>query len=189
MKLSSSPAGRYTIALNLIRPSTDADIAAITAIYGYYVLNGTATFETEAPSAGEMARRRDEVLARRLPYLVAEIDRQVVGFAYAGPYRPRPAYRYTVENSVYVHSGHARQGLGRSLLDELILRCTAGRWRQMVAVIGDSQNVASIRLHEAAGFTHAGVLRSVGLKFGRWLDTVLMQKALGAGDSGVPEES
>jgi phosphinothricin acetyltransferase len=174
--------------LNPIRPSVDADIAAITAIYGYYVLNATATFETEVPSAAEIARRREVVLSRRLPYLVAEIDGQVVGFAYAGPYRPRPAYRYTLENSVYVHPSRARQGVGRSLLDELLLRSTEGGWRQMVAVIGDSQNVASIRLHEAAGFTHAGLLRSVGIKFGRWLDTVLMQKALGTGDSGLPDE-
>ncbi|HUB34831.1 MAG TPA: GNAT family N-acetyltransferase [Bryobacteraceae bacterium] len=162
----------------LIRPATPADLPAVAAIYGHHVLHGTASFETEAPDLDEISRRHAEVVQRGLPYRVAEIDGLVVGFAYAGAYRPRPAYRFTVEDSVYIDSGHLARGIGRLLLGELICAAAAAGSRQMIAIIGDSGNAASIRLHESAGFAHVGVLRNVGLKFGRWLDTVIMQKDL-----------
>jgi phosphinothricin acetyltransferase len=164
-----------------IRAARDTDIPEIAEIYGHYVRVALATFETEPPDAAEMARRRQKVLACGLPYLVAELDGHVAGYAYAAQYRPRPAYRFTVENSVYVHPDHARKGLGRLLLTELIAACEAAGCREMVAVIGDSGNAASIGLHAALGFRHVGVLRSVGFKFGRWVDTVLMQRSLGEG--------
>ncbi|HUK19422.1 MAG TPA: GNAT family N-acetyltransferase [Bryobacteraceae bacterium] len=163
-----------------IRPAEAADLPAITAIYGYHVLHGTASFETEPPPLEEMARRHSEVVRHGLPYLVAELTGEVVGFAYAAPYRPRPAYRFTVEDSVYIRDDHAGKGLGRSLLGALLRLCEQAGSKQMIATIGDSQNTASIRLHRTAGFEHVGVLRNVGLKFGRWLDTVIMQKALAA---------
>jgi phosphinothricin acetyltransferase len=166
-----------------IRAARDTDIPDIAEIYGHFVRVAPATFETEPPDAAEMARRRQDVLACGLPYLVAELDGHVAGYAYAARYRPRPAYRFTVENSVYVHPDHARKGLGRLLLTELIAACKAAGCREMVAVIGDSGNAASIGLHEALGFRHVGVLRSVGFKFGRWVDTVLMQRSLGERDS------
>jgi phosphinothricin acetyltransferase len=166
-----------------IRAARDTDIPDIAEIYGHFVRVALATFETEPPDAAEMARRRQDVLACGLPYLVAELDGHVAGYAYAARYRPRPAYRFTVENSVYVHPDHARKGLGRLLLTELIAACKAAGCREMVAVIGDSGNAASIGLHEALGFRHVGVLRSVGFKFGRWVDTVLMQRSLGERDS------
>jgi phosphinothricin acetyltransferase len=167
-------------ALPAVRAARDTDIPEIAGIYGHYVRTALATFETEPPDAAELARRRQEVLARGLPYLVAELQGRVAGFAYAAPYRPRPAYRFTVENSVYVHPDQARKGVGRLLLTELIAACEAAGCREMVAVIGDTGNAASIGLHEALGFRHVGVLRSVGFKFGRWVDTVLMQRSLGA---------
>jgi L-amino acid N-acyltransferase YncA len=162
----------------LIRPAAPADLPAVAAIYGHHVLHGTASFETEAPDLDEISRRHAEVVNRGLPYRVAEIGGLVVGFGYAGPYRPRPAYRFTVEDSVYVHSGHTGCGVGRLLLEDLIRSSAEAGSRQMIAIIGDSANTASIRLHESAGFAHVGVLRKVGLKFGRWLDTVIMQKNL-----------
>ena len=173
----------------IVRASTDADIVEITAIYGHHVLHGTASFETTAPEPGEIAQRRQAVLERGLPYLVAEIGGSVAGFAYAGTYRPRPAYRFTVENSVYLRPGQEGRGLGRALMSDVLRRCEQGPWRQMIAVIGDSSNQASIRLHEKLGFRHVGVLRSVGFKFGRWLDTVVMQRPLGAGDETAPDAS
>jgi phosphinothricin acetyltransferase len=162
-----------------IRQARDGDFPEIAAIYGHYVRTTLATFETEPPDAAEMARRRQLVVAHGLPYLVAATDGRVVGYAYAAPYRPRPAYRFTVENSVYVDPGHLRKGLGRTLLTELIAICQAAGCREMVAVIGDTGNAASIGLHETLGFRHVGVLRSVGFKFERWVDTVLMQRSLG----------
>jgi phosphinothricin acetyltransferase len=161
-----------------VRASRDADVTAITEIYTHHVLHGTGSFEIEPPDAGEIARRRLEVEARGLPYLVAESDSVVVGYAYAGPYRLRVAYRFTVENSVYVHPEHLGIGIGRALLSTLIDGCQKCGCRQMVAVIGDSSNIASIRLHENFGFRHVGVLQAVGFKFDRWLDTVLMQRSL-----------
>lgn len=169
-----------------IRDSTDADIAAMQRIYAHHVRHGLASFEEEPPSAEEIARRRAAVLAGGYPYLVATLDGAVVGYSYAGPYRPRPAYRHTVENTVYVQEGLARQGVGRALLAALIERCEAGPWRQMIAVIGDTGNTASIRLHATLGFEVVGTLKSVGFKFGRWVDSVLMQRPLGPGDALAP---
>jgi phosphinothricin acetyltransferase len=169
-----------------LRDATDADLAAIAAIYAHHVRTGRASFELEPPNEAEMGRRRADVLARGLPYLVAELDGTVVGFAYAGPYRPRPAYRYTLEDSVYVAPDAGRRGAGHALLAALIERCTALGYRAMVAVIGDSANAASIRLHEKAGFGHAGTLRSVGWKLGQWTDSILMIRPLGPGDTTSP---
>lgn len=170
----------------VLRDCTPDDIAAITAIYRPAVLDGRASFETEPPDETEMARRRQALVAGGHPYLVAVLDDQAVGYAYAGPYRTRPAYRNTVENSVYVDGRFQRRGIARALLDAVIEAAAARGFRQMVAIIGDSGNAASIRLHEAAGFTPVGTLRAVGWKNGRWLDTVLMQRALGRGDADRP---
>jgi phosphinothricin acetyltransferase len=181
----SAPAPVADIAL---RPAADGDAARIAEIYADHVLTGLASFETTPPDPPEIARRRADVIARGLPYLVAELDGVVVGYAYAAPYRSRPAYRYTVENSVYVHRDALGRGVGRRLLERLIAECTARGCRQMIAVIGDSANRASIALHEACGFRHVGLLPSVGFKLGRWVDSVLMQRALGAGDATLPPE-
>ena len=156
------------------------------AIYAHHVLHGLGSFEEVPPDAEELAGRWQSVAERGLPWLAAEIAGDLVGYAYAGPYRTRRAYRYTVENSVYVAAGRAGHGLGRALLTRLIAECEAGAWRQMVAVIGDSANTASICLHESLGFTHVGVLAAVGFKHGRWVDTVLMQRALAPGDQAPP---
>ncbi|MBR0644736.1 GNAT family N-acetyltransferase [Plastoroseomonas hellenica] len=170
-----------------IRPSTDADIAAIATIYGHHVLHGTASFETEAPGVEEMRRRRADILAKGYPHIVAEDGEEgVIGYAYVSAYRPRAAYCNTVENSIYVRHDAARRGIGRLLLAELIARCEALGLRQMVAVVGDSANLASVRLHEVLGFRMIGTLASVGRKHGRWLDSVLLQRALGEGDSTPP---
>lgn len=163
----------------VVRDARDDDIAQIAAIYAFHVRHGAASFEEEPPSHAEMVRRRADVLGRGLPYLVAEVDGCVGGYSYATPYRARSAYRFTIENSVYVDQGRTRSGIGRTLLTELIARCERGAWRQMIAVIGDSANAPSIGLHASLGFTHAGTLRAVGFKFGRWLDSVLMQRPLG----------
>jgi L-amino acid N-acyltransferase YncA len=171
-----------------VRLCEAADIAAITAIYRYAVLTGRASFELEPPDEPEMSRRRDALLSGGHPYLVAEYRREVVGFAYAGSYRARPAYSNTVENSVYVREDWHGRGIGRLLLTALIDEASARGFRQMIAVIGDSGNAASIRLHEKLGFAHVGVLRSVGWKHERWLDTVLMQRALGPGNEAPPPE-
>ena len=173
----------------LLRDARDDDMSAIQAIYAHHVLHGTASFEEEPPPLAEMQRRRADVSARGLPYLVAEIDGQVAGYSYATPYRARSAYRFSIENSVYVDHARHRRGIGRALLGELIARCERGEWRQMIAVIGDSAQGASIGLHESAGFRHIGTLQAVGLKFGRWLDTVLMQRALGEGAAGMRQET
>jgi phosphinothricin acetyltransferase len=173
----------------LIRSAAESDVAAIARIYGHHVLHGTATFELEPPTAEEMARRLGGILTLGFPYLVAERDGVVVGYAYANSYRPRPGYRFTVEDSIYVDPAHAGTGCGRALLTALIERCEQGPWRQMVAVIGDSSNTASIRLHERFGFRHVGRLEAVCFKFGRWVDSMLMQRPLGAGASGaLPEK-
>jgi phosphinothricin acetyltransferase len=171
----------------LIRPSRDADVAAIVAIYAPAVLDGAASFELEPPDAAEMARRRAALLDNDYPYLVAEIGGEVAGYAYAGPYRPRPAYRHTVEDSVYIAPHRQGAGLGRQLLAALIAACEGdGRFRQMVAVIGDSASAVSIALHRAHGFRHVGTIEAVGFKHGRWLDSVLMQRALGEGAATPP---
>lgn len=167
----------------LIRPSSEADLPAIQAIYAHAVLHGTGTFETEVPDEVEMGRRRAEVLSRSLPYLVAEQDGVVLGYAYANYFRPRLAYRFCVEDSIYLAPEAQGRGVGRLLLAELIARCEATGSRQMLAVIGDAQNQGSIGLHRALGFQDAGILKSSGWKFGRWLDVVLMQRQLGLGDS------
>ena len=158
----------------------------IQAIYAHHVAHGFGSFEEVAPDIAELTRRRADFVSRGLPYLVAEVDGRVVGYAYASPFRPRSAYRFTVENSIYVDPAATRRGVGRSLLAALIAECTALGFRQLVAVIGDSQNASSIRLHEALGFRHAGRLVSVGRKKGRWLDSVLMQLTLGPGDTAEP---
>jgi phosphinothricin acetyltransferase len=168
-----------------IRACAAGDIPAITAIYRAAVLTGTATFELEPPDEAEMMRRREALLAGDHPYRVAERDGLIIGYAYAGLYRARPAYRSTVENSVYVRDGEHGRGVGRALLAALIEDAGARGFRQMIAVIGDSANTPSIRLHAALGFEMVGTLHSVGWKHGRWLDTVLMQRALGLGD-GAP---
>jgi phosphinothricin acetyltransferase len=169
-----------------IRLATPADIPAITRIYAHAVDHGTASFELMPPDEAEMTRRMNELLARKFPYLTAELDGAVAGYAYAAPYRERPAYRFTVENSVYVAPDMHRRGVGKALLEALIETCTEGGFRLMIAVIGDSKQIASIGVHEATGFKHVGVFENVGLKFDRWLDTVLMQRALGPGASTPP---
>jgi len=169
-----------------IREAAEGDMAAVQRIYAPHVLKGLASFEEEPPGVEELVRRYRDVKARGLPYLVAEAEGRVIAYSYATAYRPRPAYRYTVENSVYVEEGRARDGIGRLLLTELIARCEGGPWRQMVAVIGDSGNVGSIKLHEALGFAYTGTLRAVGFKLGRWVDSVIMQRALGTGDKTQP---
>lgn len=167
----------------LIRNSTTEDIAEIQKIYAHHVLTGTASFELDPPGVDEMSARRDDVLKNGFPYLTATRDGKLVGYAYVNLFRTRPAYRFTVENSIYLSADHIGQGVGKKLLAELIQRCEAVGSRQMVAVIGDSANTASIGLHASMGFRFAGVLRSSGWKFGRWLDTVTMQRDLGPGDS------
>jgi L-amino acid N-acyltransferase YncA len=167
----------------IIRPCEAGDIAAITAIYRHAVATGTASFEIEPPDETEMARRFAALVAGGHPYLVAECAGTIAGYAYAGQYRPRPAYRGTVENSVYIAADQHRRGIGRALLAALIAVATQAGFRQMIAVIGDSANEASIGLHASLGFAPVGTLRAVGWKHGRWLDTVLMQLALGAGDT------
>jgi L-amino acid N-acyltransferase YncA len=171
----------------LIRPSRDDDIGAITAIYGHHVLHGLASFEEAPPAPEEMARRRGEVLDRGLPYLVAERDGRVVGYCYAGPYRTRSAYRYSLEDSIYIDAGETGRGIGRGLLTQLLERSTELGYRQMIAVIGGSETLPSINLHKALGFTHIGVIGGVGFKFGRWVDSVLMQRPLGPGVTTLPE--
>ena len=169
-----------------IRPATPADIPAITRIYAQAVRHGTASFELEPPDEAEMTRRQCALLDGGYPYLVAEIDGVVAGYAYAGPYRTRPAYRYTVENSIYIAPDMRRRGIGRVLLDRLIVECEARGYRLMIAVIGDSAQTPSIELHRAAGFKLVGAFEGVGYKFDRWLDTVLMQRPLGKGTSAPP---
>ncbi len=170
----------------LIRAVAPADIPAITRIYDHAVRHGTASFEIEPPDQAEMARRLRALAEGGYPYLAAEFDGTMLGFAYAGPYRTRPAYRWAVEDSIYVDPAAARRGIGRALLDRLMAESTARDFRQMIAVIGDSAQTASIELHRAAGFRHVGTIENVGFKFGRWLDSVIMQRALGPGATTNP---
>jgi L-amino acid N-acyltransferase YncA len=170
----------------LIRPSTDADLQALTDIYAHHVRHGTGTFETEPPDLLEMTRRRADVLGKGLPWLVADDAGAVVGYAYANHFRPRLAYRFCLEDSIYLAPAATGRGVGRLLLAELLSRCEALGARQMLAVIGDAANAGSIGVHRGLGFEDTGVLKSAGWKFGRWLDVVLMQRALGAGDSTPP---
>jgi phosphinothricin acetyltransferase len=169
-----------------IRPATPDDLAAITAIYGEAVQFGTATFELASPDLAEMMRRYEALLAGGYPYLVAVQDGAVAGYAYASAHRPRPAYRFTVESSIYLDPKAQRRGIGGRLLARLVSDCEARGYRQMVAVIGDSANAGSIAVHRNAGFEMIGVHPSVGFKFGRWLDTVSMQLALGEGARTLP---
>jgi L-amino acid N-acyltransferase YncA len=168
----------------LIRDAHSADAAQIAAIYAHHVLHGLASFEEVPPPESEIAARMRSVLDQGLPYLVMEAQGRVLGYCYATPYRTRSAYRHTLEDSVYVAAGLAGQGIGRALLQALLARCEAGPWRQMVAVIGDSANHPSIGLHQSLGFRVVGTLDAVGFKFGRWVDSVLMQRALGERQAG-----
>ena len=170
-----------------VRASRPEDVPAIAAIYAHHVLHGLASFELLPPDAGEMARRRAEVLARGLPHLVAEAGGQLAGYAYAAPYRERPAYRFTLEDSVYIHPDYIGRGIGRALLEVLIEACSGAGYRQLIAVIGDSGNADSIGLHAACGFERIGLLPGVGFKFGRWVDSVLMQRELGEGGRALPD--
>ena len=172
----------------MIRSATLADIPAITDIYAEAVNHGTATFELIPPDTAEMTRRFGELTRGGFPYLVATLEGRVTGYAYASFYRARPAYRFTVENSVYLAPASHRRGIGLALLTELIVQCEARGFRQMIAVIGDSANAASVGVHSRAGFEMTGTLRHVGFKFGRWLDTVLMQRALGDGGATIPQD-
>ena len=169
-----------------VRDATDADVGAVQAIYAYHVLHGLASFEEIPPTVEELLVRRAAVLKLGLPYLVAESAGAVLGYSYATAYRPRPAYRYSIEDSVYVQPGLVGRGIGSTLLASLIERCEAGPWRQMLAVIGDSGNTGSINLHRKLGFRYAGTLTAAGFKLGRWVDTVLMQRALGSGSATLP---
>lgn len=173
----------------VVRDADDDDMAAVQEIYAHHVLHGLATFELIPPTVEEMHSRRASVLALGLPYLVASLGGRVVGYCYATAYRPRPAYRHTIEDSVYVQDGLVGKGVGTALLELLIARCEAGPWRQMIAVIGNSENAGSIALHGAQGFQAVGTFKSAGFKFGRWVDSVLMQRALGAGDTTFPDDS
>jgi len=172
----------------LVRAAREDDLPAVTEIYAHHVLHGLASFELDPPDTAEMARRYAHAISLGLPYLVAELGGRIFGYAYAAPYRSRPAYRFTVEDSVYIHPDRVGNGIGSALLPALIAACEQAGCRQMVAVIGDSENRPSIRLHEKFGFERVGLLPSVGYKFGRWVDSVLMQHALGGGAGGQPEE-
>ena len=172
----------------VIRPSREGDVGQIAAIYRHHVLHGLASFEEIPPDADELAARRRAILARGLPYLVAERSRRVLGYCYAGPYRLRSAYRFTLEDSIYIDQAEVGRGLGRGLLTTLLDRCAELGYRQMVAVIGGSDTWPSIRLHAALGFARIGTLPAVGFKFGGWVDIVLMQRALGPGATATPAE-
>lgn len=171
-----------------IRPAVAADLPAITAIYDREVRVGTATFELIAPDLAEMTRRHRALLDGGFPYLAAVLDGRAMGYAYAGPYRPRPAYRFTVENSVYLDPAIQRRGIGTLLLRELLAQCEQRGYRQIIAVIGDSANAGSIAIHRNTGFAMIGTHPDVGFKFGRWLDTVMMQRALGDGGATAPAD-
>jgi L-amino acid N-acyltransferase YncA len=172
----------------IIRPVTLDDVPTINAIYGKSVLTETASWELTPPDENEMRQRMQALLDQRYPYFVATIGGRVVGYSYAGSYRPRPGYRFTVEDSVYVDSAYQRRGIARQLLIRVIDACTAHNFRQMIAVIGDSANLASIELHRSLGFVQVGLLPTIGFKFGRWLDGVLMQRPLGEGNTTFPEK-
>ncbi len=178
-----SPATAAPLAAGVtLRAAAAQDMPAIQSIYAHHVLNGLASFEEQPPAVEEMRRRYEEVTGRGLPYLVAERGGRVVGFGYCAPYRTRSAYRFVLEDSVYVLLGQHRQGIGKALLAELVARCERLGYRQLIAVIGDSAHAASVGLHANLGFLRVGTLRSVGYKFGRWVDCVIMQRPLGEGD-------
>jgi len=170
----------------IIRPSQSIDIAQITDIYRHHVLHGTGTFEVDPPTEADMSARRDDVLSKGLPYLVAADGAKVLGFAYCNWFKPRPAYRFSAEDSIYLAPEAKGQGLGRALLSELTSQAERVGVRKLIAVIGDSANQGSIGVHQAAGFAHVGILKSCGWKFDQWLDVVLMDKTLGKGDSNAP---
>ncbi|MEO7105538.1 MAG: N-acetyltransferase family protein [Rhodoferax sp.] len=172
-----------------IRPSTDVDLAAITAIYTHHVLHGTGTFETTPPTEQDMAARRADVLSKELPYLVIETEDGVLGFAYCNWFKPRPAYRYSAEDSIYLAPAASGKGLGRLLLEELMAQAERAGVRKLIAVIGDSSNLGSVGVHKACGFNHVGVLANCGWKFDRWLDVVLMDRVIGLGSSQAPSQS
>jgi L-amino acid N-acyltransferase YncA len=172
-----------------IRPAASADLPAITEIYEHAVRFGTATFELVPPDLAEMTRRFDALVAGNFPFFVAVLAGHVVGYAYAGPYRPRPAYRFTVENSIYLQPAIHGRGVGQKLLQQLIAECEGRGYRQMIAVIGDSTNAASVGVHSRCGFEMIGTHPNVGFKFGRWLDTVMMQRSLGEGAATLPSPS
>ncbi len=172
-----------------IRPSTDADIPAITAIYAHHVLHGTGTFETTPPTEQDMAGRRADVLSKGLPYLVVEDATGVLGFAYCNWFKPRPAYRFSAEDSIYLAPSAHGKGLGRLLLEELMAQAERAGVRKLIAVIGDSANLGSVGVHTACGFNHVGVLANCGWKFERWLDVVLMDRVIGAGSTNAPAQS
>ena len=171
-----------------VRPSKASDVAPIAEIYGYHVLNGLASFELLAPSTDEIAKRRADVIGNKFPYLVAEADGRVVGYAFASLYRARLAYRHTLEDSVYLHKDFTGRGIGTRLLTALLEGCEKAGCRQLIAVIGDSANQGSIRLHAACGFRRTGTLKAVGYKFGRWVDSVIMQREIGAGAKTLPPD-
>ena len=171
----------------LIRPSVEDDLPAIQAIYAHHVLHGTGTFETDPPSVADMGARRADVLSKKLPWLVIESEGRVQGYAYANWFKPRAAYRFSVEDSIYMAHDAAGKGLGKLLLNELLAQLERGGIRKAMAVIGDSANAGSVGLHTACGFEHVGVFKSCGWKFGAWRDIVLMEKTLGAGDTTSPE--
>ena len=173
-----------------VRDARPEDLPRIHEIYAHHVLHRLASFEEAPPDLAELTRRFEATRERSMPYLTAEDanTKEVLGYAYAGPYRPRPAYRFSVENTVYVAPGRERRGVGRALLEELILRCSALGLRQMIAVVGDSGHLPSIAFHESLGFTRIGTLRAVGFKFGRWVDSVILQRALGGGAETPPEQ-
>jgi L-amino acid N-acyltransferase YncA len=172
-----------------VRDATAADMAAVQAIYSFYVTRTCSSFEEVTPTVAEMEQRLAKTRERGLPYLVAETDGEVVGYSYAGPFRFRSAYRYTIEDSIYVAPSVTRRGVGAALLGALIERCTELGYRQMIGVIGDSANQASISLHRSLGFRQEGVLRGVGLKFGRWVDVVIMHRPLGQASTGLPDDT
>jgi phosphinothricin acetyltransferase len=169
-----------------VRPAGVEDLPAVHSIYAHHVLHGLASFEEEPPSVEELGRRYRDVIGRGLPYLVAEYGAEIAGYGYCAPYRPRSAYRHTLEDSIYIRQDMTGRGLGKRLLEELLRRCEGLGYRQVVAVIGDSANQASIGVHAACGFMRVGTLRSVGFKFGRWVDSVFMQRPLGPGDGSPP---
>ena len=173
----------------VVRDSRDADMARVQAIYAHHVLHGLASFEEEAPPLEELRRRFDDVRSRGLPWLAADFGGVLAGYGYCAPYRTRSAYRYSLEDSIYVRQGSEGRGVGSALLGALIERCESVGYRQLVAVIGDSANAASINLHASFGFARVGTLRSAGFKFGRWVDSVLMQRPLGPGDAEPPEST
>jgi L-amino acid N-acyltransferase YncA len=170
----------------LIRAVAPADVSAINTIYGENVLHGTASWELKPPNEDEIRQRMQNILAQGYPYFVAELANKVVGYSYASSYRPRPGYRFCVENSIYVDPAYQRRGIARQLMSTVIDACTAQGFRQMIAVIGDSENIASIKLHRSLGFVQVGLLPTIGFKHGRWLDSVLMQRALGEGNTTLP---